>query len=47
MEKAKEREIDDREQARMRTDVQYEPSFSKKKTVYNNHNQISIVGNGG
>lgn len=29
----------------MRTDVPYEPTtYFKRKTQYNNHNQISIVG---
>lgn len=43
-EKARERELVAREEARMKNEVPYEPTFFKRKTVYNNHNQISIVG---
>lgn len=35
-----------KEEARLKTEVPYEPTFFKRKTQYNNHNQISIVGNG-
>ena len=48
-EKARERELNAREEARLRNEAQpqYEPNFFKRKTAYNNHNQISIVGSGG
>lgn len=35
-----------REEARMKVEVPYEPTTYFKRHGYNNHNQVSIVGNG-
>ena len=46
-EKAKEKEFQAKEEERIKNEVPYEPTYFKRKTQYNNHNQISIVGSGG
>ena len=35
-----------KDDARMRHEAPAEQSYFKRKTMYNNHNQISIVGGG-
>lgn len=45
-EKQKEKEFQAKEEARIKNEVPYEPTYFKRKTAYNNHNQVSIVGNG-
>ena len=43
-EKQKEKDLQAKEEARMRTEMPYEPTVFKKKLTMHNQNTISIVG---